>query len=204
MDLFGVRNAPCILKDQPKNDKSSGMYRPSMINPQVMQQLLSVQGLSDERKAESTHGKGHYTELPSESEALYNQKDFMGSLPRQKSTDSSRPVGKPYLLPPQLTIFYKGTMRVYDMSAQKAQAIMALAGNMMDSPADNPTTAASSRHLSLLSTSTLRHTGCLDIPMARQQSLQRFLEKRKDRLSSSAPYRRVFMSEQLANDELSA
>ena len=38
---------------------------------------------------------------------------------------------------------------------------MALAGNMVDSSADNPTTASSNRPLSSLSTSTLRHTGCL-------------------------------------------
>jgi hypothetical protein len=97
------------------------MDRFSRINPQIMQQVISIHGLSDERKAELTHGRGHYTELSAESEALYNHKDVVGSLNRQTSIDSSRPVEKTHFLPPQLTIFYKGTMKVYDISAQKAR-----------------------------------------------------------------------------------
>ena len=80
----------------------SGMHRLSKINPQMMQQVFSIQGLSQHKKTLSTH------------------KDLVGSLPRQTSIDSSRPVAEPYCLPSQLTIFYKGTVNVYDISAQKA------------------------------------------------------------------------------------
>jgi hypothetical protein len=45
-------------------------------------------------------------------EALYIQKDFVTYLPPQMSIDSSRLVEKPY-------IFYKGKMKVYDVSMQK-------------------------------------------------------------------------------------
>lgn len=184
MEFFAVRNAPRTRKDQPKNHRTGGMHRLSKINPQMMQQVFSIQGLSQHKKTLSTH------------------KDLVGSLPRQTSIDSSRPVAEPYCLPSQLTIFYKGTVNVYDISAQKAQAIMTLAGNIVGSPHQcltvDRTTAAFSKPLSSLSKSALQHMACVDLPIARQKSLQRFLEKRKNRLNSAAPYHTASMFKQLA------
>ncbi|XP_057814691.2 protein TIFY 9 isoform X2 [Cryptomeria japonica] len=89
----------------------------------------------------------------------------------------------------QLTIFSSGTVNVYsDISSGKAGAIMMLAaaGSGKASPSDQ---SVSSTFVSKISNSLpvlriLRK----ELPMAKKLSLQRFLEKRKDRLNRLLPY----------------
>jgi hypothetical protein len=95
---------------------------------------------------------------------------FVSSFRPAASTIPSKQSGA------QLTIFYEGTLNVYDnISADKAQAIMLIAsrGNSSSYP---HTKARCKVHI--------------DLPIARKHSLQRFLEKRKDRLIANAksPY----------------
>ncbi|XP_068661515.1 protein TIFY 3-like [Aristolochia californica] len=84
----------------------------------------------------------------------------------------------------QLTIFYEGTMNVYDnVPIDKAQAIMLLAGesSMYDPPKRRPTTTTgglAARQLPSISELEA------DLPIARKHSLQCFFERRRDRVKN--------------------
>ncbi|CAL9118728.1 unnamed protein product, partial [Musa textilis] len=79
---------------------------------------------------------------------------------------SLRSIGETSKGTPPLTIFYNGTVAVFDLPREKAEVILKLAE---EGDARNG------------------HTGDL-LPMARRKSLQRFLEKRKQRLTAAGPY----------------
>ncbi|KAL6867229.1 hypothetical protein ACP4OV_015253 [Aristida adscensionis] len=83
-----------------------------------------------------------------------------------------------------LTIFYGGRMLVFDdFPAEKAEEIMQLAGS--SSCNVDPAAAAAAA----VSQNALGQPPSLpDMPIARKASLQRFLEKRKSRLTAGDPY----------------
>ncbi|CAK9155313.1 unnamed protein product [Ilex paraguariensis] len=90
----------------------------------------------------------------------------------------------------QLTIFYAGTINVYDnVTVDKAQAIMLLAGkNSLSAPVVESTPKIDVTKL--VQPSNLPSICKLqaDLPIARKHSLQRFLEKRRYRKADSSPY----------------
>uniref|UniRef100_A0A0A9BXQ1 Protein TIFY n=1 Tax=Arundo donax TaxID=35708 RepID=A0A0A9BXQ1_ARUDO len=82
-----------------------------------------------------------------------------------------------------LTIFYGGRMVVFnDFPAEKAEELMQFAGS------NNITPAASAAGAAAVGQDALGQPCLPDMPIARKASLQRFLEKRKNRLTAADPY----------------
>ncbi|KAL0410394.1 UNVERIFIED_CONTAM: protein TIFY 10A [Sesamum latifolium] len=101
---------------------------------------------------------------------------------------------KPEAETAQMTIFYAGKVMVFDdLPAEKAKEIMMLASSAQNHP--NPTVAPlQSPAESTTSVPNVVPHHCAqppldsDLPIARKNSLARFLEKRKDRITANAPY----------------
>ncbi|CAH9118886.1 unnamed protein product [Cuscuta europaea] len=99
----------------------------------------------------------------------------------------------------QMTIFYGGEVFVFnDFPAKKAEEILGLArqGNNTQNPnifsyknsTFLPAKPAESSATNVVVASQAVQPITSDLPIARRQSLARFLEKRKDRITSKGPY----------------
>ncbi|PQQ11194.1 protein TIFY 9 [Prunus yedoensis var. nudiflora] len=88
-----------------------------------------------------------------------------------------------------LTIFYHGTVSVFDVPRDKAESILKLALEGNSAKAAESALAVDSK-LVLHSSDQQQLLDPLDgdLPIARRKSLQRFLEKRKERLNSVSPF----------------
>ncbi|CAI9779870.1 unnamed protein product [Fraxinus pennsylvanica] len=128
----------------------------------------------------------------------------------QKKTNLSGTKSEPEAA--QMTIFYGGQVIVFnDFPAEKAKEIMLLASkssaenhpaaaaaaafappSMVQSPAESATNIPAAVPVSKAVPSLVHNppqpTLASDLPIARKNSLARFLEKRKDRITSKAPY----------------
>ncbi|KAL8040197.1 hypothetical protein ABFX02_10G082500 [Erythranthe guttata] len=117
----------------------------------------------------------------------------------QKKSDLSS-VAKPEAETAQMTIFYAGKVIVLDdFPAEKAKEIMMLASRSSAAqnhpiaasppPHKARTPAASATQIpNIVPTFGIQPPLDSDLPIARKNSLTRFLEKRRDRITENAPY----------------
>lgn len=85
-----------------------------------------------------------------------------------------------------MTIFYNGSVTVFDVPRHKAENIFKLAKKQVSKTVES----AADPKLALSSTDKTQILDNIngDLPIARRKSLQRFMEKRKERLTFVSPY----------------
>jgi hypothetical protein len=197
------------------------------IKPQMIQKALSSIGLSEYKNADFAHvnrqaeGFNGRSESSSHTEMLklfpISAGSGFGSNPSITENKITSPfaIGQtdpdssifsrfvPAKAPEQqhtaqLTIFYSGVINVYDVPAEKAQAIMRLASANSSSSTRTSTISSSKiEHISKPLPSKPASNSVNEIQaqrppvgleIVRKLSLQRFLQKRKERFNSVAPY----------------
>ncbi|XP_077229200.1 protein TIFY 9-like [Tasmannia lanceolata] len=151
----------------------------SRIDPQLLKSLITT-GVSNL----GLNRKSLENSLSSKEEAVFRQNNPIPIRSGNRILTSALPVMnhvyKPVVENP-LTIFYNGTVSVFDVPRDQGERIIKMAenGNVgAPAPADS---SGNGRQL-------LERLNGVDLPIARKHSLQRFLLKRRERLSAHAPY----------------
>ncbi|XWS39368.1 hypothetical protein CRYUN_Cryun18bG0047300 [Craigia yunnanensis] len=152
----------------------------SKMNPELIKSVIAsglTNQIQDNMNLIDSNKSFSVPSSPKESQSVFPTLPLLSPTARAISEDG--PETSP------LTIFYNGTVSVFNIPRDKAESILKLAveGSCKNVESTDSKVANPSSHQQQL-LETLKG----DLPIARRKSLQRFLEKRKDRLTSVSPY----------------
>ncbi|GMJ13107.1 JASMONATE-ASSOCIATED 1, TIFY DOMAIN PROTEIN 9, jasmonate-zim-domain protein 10 [Hibiscus trionum] len=151
----------------------------SKMNPDLIKSVIAS-GLTNPPSQDQTESSksASVPSSPKETQSLFPALPLLTSAARDACENG------PETAP--LTIFYNGTVTVFNVTRDKAESILKLAvegvSKNVESIDSKVATPSSDQQQQLLETL----DG--DLPIARRKSLQRFLEKRKERLTCASPY----------------
>ncbi|XP_057777741.1 protein TIFY 9-like isoform X2 [Salvia miltiorrhiza] len=134
------------------------------MNPEVVKSVIGNGGLGSKRSSAVA--------VPSPQSPLCDPKLSLRCGGDYENAENTAP----------MTIFYNGVVSVFDVSARKAQDILKVADEIL--PPKSAENLESNSHTERNLLESLNG----DLPISRKNSLQRFLEKRKERLITVSPY----------------
>ncbi|KAL9256993.1 TIFY 9-like protein [Drosera capensis] len=134
----------------------------SRINPEVLRRVIARGSTASAFKPFMNSSTAPATPItPQSTSTLFS------------NSPDHNPVSRNDMETAPMTVFYDGVVRIYDLPRHRAQAIVKIAAE-----------ASSKNGLPKIT----RDAPHGDMPIARRKSLQRFLEKRKERLIAVSPY----------------
>ncbi|KAI7735529.1 hypothetical protein M8C21_017887 [Ambrosia artemisiifolia] len=165
IDFFRLDDESCSKKVSDRRDIQGVI---SKINPELLKSAIA--SASANSFAANT---AFSSNLQLQTPTVYNQDSGIVNMPV--------PVA-------QMTIFFNGTVSVFDVTPNQAESIMKLAESSVNSVSNNVVEST------LVVKTESNQTQCIgrvlsnDLPMSRKRSLRMFLEKRKERHVAMSPY----------------
>ncbi|MCL7029934.1 hypothetical protein MKW94_030311 [Papaver nudicaule] len=193
LDFFGMEKESSSSKSQFQKflQQRRGMQSAiTKLNPELLRTVINsgVASTSSNSSGLLEQKSSSTTDLLMNSDEVitnWSEKNLLSfvppAMPKQMQCTSSAEAGTA-----PLTIFYNGRVSVFDVPRDKAEFLMKLAesNGIISSSSSSKITTPTTNVEQQCILDTLNE----DLPIARRRSLQRFLEKRKERLSFASPY----------------
>ncbi|XP_021745821.1 protein TIFY 9-like isoform X2 [Chenopodium quinoa] len=184
LDFFGLQSLPHPPQPRHRLDRRESFRGIAKINPEIVKNVIA----SKYGAPAAADNNPKSVSLPGTPRLGFSQLPVFHPQPQpQPRAGSMEKAGETA----PMTIFYNGTVSVFDLPHDKAEHVMKLAmekyGKVLDdSSLKTPKISTNTENIQLIQGSLSDDGDDADMPIKRKKSLQRFFEKRKERLVS--PY----------------